>query len=120
MNKIVKYVKKIAIHYNDEGKTKVAYIDQENAQALRNDLNISYFIGLGKVMIPRRAINKIDFDYEMDTLEQFIYSQPARVRDFLANKDKELYNKVGHGITSIKHAQSIIERAKQEGLLSNL
>lgn len=118
-NKIIPYVKKIAVWYKDElRELSLAYVDAKHSQFIQSAIEKSKFLRLPDgLIVPVRNIEKIDLNCKLDALEQFIASQPRVVKKYLDQKDKEMRGNVGHGIASIAHAQKIIDSGKEKNIL---
>jgi hypothetical protein len=117
--KITPHVPKIALWYKDEKRElALAYVESKHAEFIKNAIEKCKFLKLPDgLIIPVRNIEKIDLNCKLDDLDQFILSQPRKVRKYLDEKEKNMKGNIGRGITSVEHAQSIIEKAKEQGFL---
>jgi len=116
---IIPYVQKIAVWYKDETRElAIAYVEERHAAFIKDAIEKSKFLKLPDgLIIPVRNIEKIDLNCKLDDLDQFILAQPRKVRKYLAERERILKSNIGHGIKSIKHAQQIILKGKEKGIL---
>ena len=118
-NQLIQFVPKIAVWYKDENRElALAYVETKHAEFIKDAIEKSKFLKLPDgLIVPVRNIEKIDLNCKLDSLDQFLLTQPRPVRKYLAEREKIMKSSVGHGITSIRHAQAVIEKGKEKGVL---
>lgn len=116
---IIPQVKKIAVWYKDElRELAIAHVDAKYADFIKTAIEKSKFLKLPEgLIIPVRNVEKIDLNCKLNDLDQFILSQPRHVRKYLKQREQRMKSNVGHGITSIDHAQSIIQNGQERGVI---
>ncbi len=117
--KIVPYAPKIAVWYKDEMRElSIAHVDMKHAHFIKEAIEKSKFLKLPDgLIVPVRNIEKIDLNCKLDDLDQFLLTQPRRIRTYLSEREKKMKRDVGRGISGINHAQMIIQNGREKGLL---
>jgi len=113
------YIPKIAVWYKDEKRElALAYVEAKHAEFIKEAIEKYKFLKLPDgLIVPVRNIEKIDLNCKLDDLDQFMLSQPRMVRKYLEDREKIMRTNVGHGISSVRHAQMIIQKGKENGVL---
>jgi len=119
MNDLVRHIPKIAIWFRDENRElSITYIDAKHKTSIQKALEASKFLSLPDgLMIPVRAVEKVDFNASLNNLDQFLLSLPLPQRKYLRRREEEMKKSIGRGISDIDHATRILARAEREGLI---
>jgi len=113
MNKLQKYTAKIIVHYRDvNNEAQIGFIDSTKKKEFLDTLENKKFLTFAETGKGTAVFRIYDFDLngKINEKQLFINSLDSDKRKLLKQKEKEMFQKVGHGFTSLDHIKNILKK----------